>query len=384
MLYDVVDLSRFQFAFTAMYHFLFVPLTLGMTFLLAIMETIYVITGKQIYKDMTKDYESHELCRYRSEYCNLLPYRKLKSVIDKQIGDIGYSTSQLQKKTQETAVSISNYEILKYANQQLCFPFVETEFDLYDTDIEEVLLFEDGIGVKCQKDKRNDDNYEKPTKRVQSDVIAIKKAKNSNDYRYLSPLLNEQGEVALDMTERLSIEWSRLYKGEPVTLVVISDGARNIGKRLETVFGKSVTIILDWFHLKKRINENMSMMGFKKEDKKEHIKQILSYLWYGQYDERIKYIRNLKPYKSWMYKQKELLTYLDKHKNELIDYRLRKEKGKKVGSGKAEVSVNQVIGSRQKKKGMSWTPKGSYALGIIKTLELNQEVNQFWSNKKVA
>jgi cytochrome d ubiquinol oxidase subunit I len=51
---DVVDLSRLQFALTAMYHFLFVPLTLGMTFLLAIMESVYVMTGKQIYKDMTK------------------------------------------------------------------------------------------------------------------------------------------------------------------------------------------------------------------------------------------------------------------------------------------------------------------------------------------
>ena len=51
---DVVDLSRLQFAFTAMYHFLFVPLTLGMAFLLAIMESVYVMTGKQIYKDMTK------------------------------------------------------------------------------------------------------------------------------------------------------------------------------------------------------------------------------------------------------------------------------------------------------------------------------------------
>ncbi|UJF20165.1 cytochrome ubiquinol oxidase subunit I [Vibrio sp. SS-MA-C1-2] len=51
---DIVDLSRFQFAFTAMYHFLFVPLTLGMAFLLAIMESVYVMTGKQIYKDMTK------------------------------------------------------------------------------------------------------------------------------------------------------------------------------------------------------------------------------------------------------------------------------------------------------------------------------------------
>src|SRR5512135_71653 len=51
---QVVDLSRLQFALTALYHFLFVPLTLGLTFLLAIMETVYVMTGKEIYKDMVK------------------------------------------------------------------------------------------------------------------------------------------------------------------------------------------------------------------------------------------------------------------------------------------------------------------------------------------
>ncbi|AQS38940.1 cytochrome bd-I ubiquinol oxidase subunit 1 apoprotein [Shewanella psychrophila] len=54
ILEEVVDLSRFQFAMTAMYHFLFVPLTLGLAFLLAIMESLYVMTDKQIYKDMTK------------------------------------------------------------------------------------------------------------------------------------------------------------------------------------------------------------------------------------------------------------------------------------------------------------------------------------------
>jgi cytochrome d ubiquinol oxidase subunit I len=53
-MFDIVELSRLQFALTAMYHFLFVPLTLGMAFLLAIMETVYVLSGKQIYKDMTK------------------------------------------------------------------------------------------------------------------------------------------------------------------------------------------------------------------------------------------------------------------------------------------------------------------------------------------
>ena len=51
---SVVDLSRLQFAMTAMYHFLFVPLTLGLAFLLAIMESVYVMTGKQVYQDMVK------------------------------------------------------------------------------------------------------------------------------------------------------------------------------------------------------------------------------------------------------------------------------------------------------------------------------------------
>ncbi|MDA0573936.1 cytochrome ubiquinol oxidase subunit I [Burkholderia gladioli] len=51
---EVVDLSRLQFGITALYHFLFVPLTLGLSWLLVIMETVYVMTGKQVYKDMTQ------------------------------------------------------------------------------------------------------------------------------------------------------------------------------------------------------------------------------------------------------------------------------------------------------------------------------------------
>ncbi|MEP6702900.1 MAG: cytochrome ubiquinol oxidase subunit I [Betaproteobacteria bacterium] len=51
---DVVNLSRFQFGATALYHFLFVPLTLGLSWILFIMESVYVMTGQQVYKDMTK------------------------------------------------------------------------------------------------------------------------------------------------------------------------------------------------------------------------------------------------------------------------------------------------------------------------------------------
>jgi len=51
---SLVEVSRLQFALTALFHFLFVPLTLGLSFLLAIMESAYVLTQKAIYRDMTK------------------------------------------------------------------------------------------------------------------------------------------------------------------------------------------------------------------------------------------------------------------------------------------------------------------------------------------
>ena len=51
---DAVALARLQFAAITIYHFLFVPLTLGLSLMLAIMETLYVRTGNDEYKAMTK------------------------------------------------------------------------------------------------------------------------------------------------------------------------------------------------------------------------------------------------------------------------------------------------------------------------------------------
>jgi len=51
---SMVDWARAQFALTAIYHWLFVPLTLGLSFIVAIMETIYVRTGNPEWKKITK------------------------------------------------------------------------------------------------------------------------------------------------------------------------------------------------------------------------------------------------------------------------------------------------------------------------------------------
>ena len=51
---DPILLARLQFAVTTVYHFFFVPLTLGLSILVAIIETLYVRTGREIYKQMAK------------------------------------------------------------------------------------------------------------------------------------------------------------------------------------------------------------------------------------------------------------------------------------------------------------------------------------------
>jgi cytochrome d ubiquinol oxidase subunit I len=51
---DPLALARLQFAITTVYHFFFVPLTLGLSLLVALMETFYVATGRDVYRQMTK------------------------------------------------------------------------------------------------------------------------------------------------------------------------------------------------------------------------------------------------------------------------------------------------------------------------------------------
>jgi cytochrome bd ubiquinol oxidase subunit I len=51
---SLVNWSRGQFALTALYHWLFVPITLGLSFIVAFMETIYVKTGNEEWKRITK------------------------------------------------------------------------------------------------------------------------------------------------------------------------------------------------------------------------------------------------------------------------------------------------------------------------------------------
>ena len=165
-----------------------------------------------------------------------------------------------------------------------------------------------------------------------------------------------------------------------MNLVAIADGAKSIRCRLQSVFGEQVTIILDWYHLSRKVRKLMGSLARNQAEKSEHLNFLFSNLWQGKAAAAIEYLNHQIQTKNHE-ALKELITYLSKHQSEIINYQRRQQAGKPIGSGRVEKAVDLVVGRRQKKKGMSWTAKGSQALAMLKVAELNGQWGAVFGTK---
>ena len=75
-------------------------------------------------------------------------------------------------------------------------------------------------------------------------------------------------------------------------LIFLTDGAKDIRKNIEEVFKfRSYSIILDWYHLKKRCQEYLSMsVKGGNEKRNEILQKLLRILWAGNVDEAVHYL----------------------------------------------------------------------------------------------
>src|SRR5205085_131244 len=144
-----------------------------------------------------------------------------------------------------------------------------------------------------------------------------------------------------------------------------------------SIFGGWVRVILDWYHLSKRVYEQLSMSAYSRTERESWEQTLLPFLWQGQVREALAFLSTLTPRNPKALA--DLVGYLQKHAHEIIDYGRRQATGKPIGSGRMEKAVDQVIGIRQKKKGMSWSRVGSHALALLKIAELNGQWQQLWS-----
>jgi len=327
--------------------------------------------------------EGHESERLREWACysaNRLSYHEVVKEIERVTGERLLSAPRIRELVISKASQISQTQtqpvkqILQNASE---VPQLKENIDVYDPDSEEVLLMCDAISVKRQKAQRGSTSTLSGTttepKRVTTDVVMLQQT--TGQFHYLMAGLHEETSLAEALKAAVIDEYQHC---PPLNLVAITDGARNIRLLFEQVFAQPVTLILDWYHLRKKCYALMSMIARNKAEKETHSQIILAHLWQGQTNEALAYLQTKVLVRNQI-KFEELLTYLRKHTAEIINYEKRQLAGKTIGSGRMEKGVDQTIGHRQKRKGLSWRDLGSRALALLKIVELNHQWHTLWA-----
>jgi hypothetical protein len=243
--------------------------------------------------------------------------------------------------------------------------FVAVE-NVYDPQTEEFVVMTDAIGVKAQKPTREPHGEAKKPKEVKrhdTDVMILPRPDGTEQF------VCEGISGRWTLAEAVRAFLRRAWTGKKLQVVALTDGAKTIRADLAAIFGVCVFVILDWYHLQKKVYQLLSMAAHKAAEREEWEQKVLGFLWRGRVPDAKAFLATVKPRNDKA--RQELIGYIDKHASEIIDYERRKQAGKVIGSGRMEKGVDQVVGHRQKGKGMSWTLAGTRALALLKVAELN-------------
>ncbi len=356
----------------------------------------YLVKGKSCnYFDLTSQLTtgntSHGLQELVAYYSNRLSYQEVEDLVERISGEKLLSDQKIWEIVVNKAVEVSRkwqQEIQEIQQEIKSESQIAPTVDIYDPLPKEILLFDDGIGVKKQKENRSknqdvvigeadESGQKQKRKTVITDVVILQTPKGS--FEYLTSPINNQGQPLIPLEEIIKCKLKSYYQKDnfPLPIVAITDGASNIRKRLYTLNEQGITLILDWYHLCKKLREFLSMITRNKAEKTEHSKFLFCHLWRGNTSDVLTYLKTQIKARNQQ-KLDELITYITKHESEIINYELRRQAGKTIGSGRMEKGVDTVIGHRQKHKGMSWSGLGSKALAILKVTECNGQWRQTW------
>jgi hypothetical protein len=347
-------------------------------------------------------YFSDRLKEFAAYYSNRLSYEDTEELIQKLAGGQQISDQKIHQLVVGKALEVSQglteetQRILGDTTQQL--PPINEKVNLYEATEKEILLMDDAIQVKGQKAARDHKKYKEkkilevdPQSNgaagkkiwVRTDVVLLEKKKGG--FEYITGVIDPEGKEPLPLADIVKSKVIQEYGDErkPLNIVASTDGAKDIRGRLLAIFGMTVVIILDGFHLGKKVQELMSRIAPTKTEKETYLKFIVDRLWRGQTKAVLDYLMAVVKTKN-PEKLTELIGYIEKHQSEIIDYQRRQRSGKVIGSGRIEKCGDPVIGHRQKKKGMSWSKVGSRSLGILKVAELNNQWRELWFANEAA
>jgi hypothetical protein len=167
-------------------------------------------------------------------------------------------------------------------------------------------------------------------------------------------------------------------------LQFFTDGHRFLNKAILKAFSwySNIGIILDWYHLRKKCKEKLSMAMSGRVIRNETLEQLMPMLWHGLTDKAIEFLDETPT--SLIKNQTrmaELISYLQRNKTYIPCYEIRKRLGLKNSSAIGEKMNDLVVAERQKHNGMSWSKEGSVALASITALKRNNESTKWFEQK---
>ena len=279
-------------------------------------------------------------------------------------------TSALESPAVKAAITDYNRE--RPVREQIKDAVLVSRTELEPDDCVYISL--DDVGVKHQKERRGENVKAKKAATVENTVVHVQHAGKSC-------LITAVGMFEAMRLLLAFLLANGLLKGK--RLVFFSDGAQNIRAALERHFAfYPYDLILDWYHLEKRMTELLSMaLRGDKSRRHEMRRELDSILWAGNVEDAINYLKTIgQEYVKNRERLEDAVAYLERKKPYVCCHALRALLKYRNSSNPAEKANDLVVAQRQKHNGMSWSFKGSGALAVISALIRNGEADT-WVQK---
>lgn len=251
-------------------------------------------------------------------------------------------------------------------------PFKADDVIIESVPSESVYVSVDDVGVKQQKNSRKEGSV-RDSKYVENTVAHIQ-------YGDKSYILTGIGMRNVFKSVLAFLLANNLLSHE---LIFMTDGARDLKSHIQSVFQfHPYTVVLDWFHLKKRCQERLSQSIRGKDRRNAVLEKALRYLWVGDVPGATEYLRSLdsKDIKNanWL---DDLISYFDNKGDAITCYALRAKLGLRNSSNPVEKANDLLVAQRQKHNGMAWSSKGSGSLAALQMVYLNNQ-SDYWFQKR--
>jgi len=334
--------------------------------------------------DMTTRVASDRLNRIRLEDQGISPQTlrntvereglRIQSHLDEQSATVleenGVTINEAGQLQKDAAFDIDESDHIQAEDVQAAADRLEIKsFNVsdYESPDSTVNISVDDVGVKRQTECRpRQNNPDEQPKRVNNTVIHVQEG----DGNYI---LNSASVIG-GFIQLVSFLIHNGLLGKQ--LVFFVDGARNINNAIASLFHKlNFKVILDWYHLNKKCREQLSLALKGRKIRNDLLDKLCPLLWFGSVDYAIALLREVNPH---MIKNQividKLIEYLERVRNFIPCYALRKELGLRNSSNLVEKANDTIVAKRQKRNGMSWSDYGSVAFASVTAAKCNGQL----------